>query len=111
VPRRLPLVIAVLAGAGIVAVVALGARTETATGVIVAVDAGSISDVRGFTLRKTGGATIEFRIGTLENAEAFPPGHLVEHIATGSKVTVTYRVIDGVPTAARLEDAPEPAAT
>jgi hypothetical protein len=42
---------------------------------------------------------------------AFPPGHLVEHIATGSKVTVTYRVIDGVPTAVRLEDAPEPAAT
>jgi hypothetical protein len=79
--------------------------------VVVAVDAGSISDVRGFTLRLTGGTTIEFRIGALENPVEFPPGHLVEHIATGSEVTVTYRVVDGVPTAVRLADAPVPGAT
>lgn len=103
--RRLPLVAGIIGLAVIGVAMVAAPRTTTVTGVVVAVDAGSLSDVRGFTLRVAGGETIEFRIGVLETAAAFPPGHLVEHVASGSPVTVAYRIIDGVPTAVRIEDA------
>jgi hypothetical protein len=45
-------------------------------GVIVGVDAASLTDVRGFTLRTSDGASVEFEIGDLENGAEFPPGHL-----------------------------------
>jgi hypothetical protein len=75
-------------------------------GVIVAVDASSLSDVRGFTLRIPGGATVAFSLGLLENPTEFPPGHLKEHQATSAPVRVWFRVEAGVPVVYRLADAP-----
>ena len=74
-------------------------------GIIVAVEATSLSDVHGFTLRTPGGVVLEFKLGTLENPTAFPPGHLAEHQATSSPVLVYFRVEDGERVVYRLEDA------
>lgn len=80
-------------------------RAVSVEGVIVAVDSAGLADVRGFTLRRVGGETIEFRLGELENANEFPPGHLAEHQATAEPVRVFYRSEGGERFAVRLEDA------
>ena len=74
-------------------------------GVVIAVDSAGLSDVRGFTLRTSGGFAFTFRLGALENATEFPPGHLAEHQATSSPVRVWFRLEGGVRVAYRLEDA------
>ena len=106
--RRLPLLIALVGGAGILAAVALAPRTSTATGVVVAVEATSLTNVTGFTIRGSDGRTRRFAVGALQNRVEFPPGHLVEHIASGVPVVVTYRDENGIPTAIRLVDGPLP---
>jgi hypothetical protein len=111
--------IAVAAGL-LIAAAALGAvilatfgraPKQTETGLVVAVDTSGLTDVRGFTIRTNDGRTMAFRIGVLENGAQFPPGHLLEHAATGVKVVVTYRQEDGELVAIRLEDAPGAPAT
>lgn len=92
----------------IVGAIALAPRTSTATGVVVSVDARSLTDVRTFTLRIAGGETLVFRLDTLENGAAFPPGHLVEHIGSGVPIRVTYRDDGGTLRALQITDAPEP---
>ena len=77
----------------------------TMVGVIVGVEAGGLTDVRGFTLRTADGTTVAFTIGDLENGAEFPPGHLVEHQATAQRVRVWYRVDGDARVAIRLEDA------
>jgi hypothetical protein len=100
------LAIAVLA-LGFVVVSAFGqAPRQTETGLVIAVDSSGLTDVRGFTIRTDDGRTVVFRIGALENGAQFPPGHLLEHRATGVKVVVTYRQGNGELVAIRLEDAP-----
>jgi hypothetical protein len=85
--------------------------TSPAEGIIVAVEATSLTDVHGFTLRTPGGGVLEFRLGTLENPTAFPPGHLAEHQATSAPVLVYFRVENGERVVYRLEDAlPSPGA-
>ena len=79
--------------------------TTRVDGVIVAIDGSGLSDVRGFTLRRPGGETLEFLIGELENAVEFPPGHLAEHQATAEPVAVYYRMEGDERFAVRLEDA------
>jgi hypothetical protein len=79
-------------------------RTET--GVVIAVDRVSLADVRGFTLRTADGRTVVFRLGPLENAGQFAPGHLGEHQATATPILVTYRDEGGERLVYRLEDAP-----
>jgi hypothetical protein len=74
-------------------------------GVIVGVDAASLTDVRGFTLRTTDGGTVAFKLGALENGSQFPPGHLVEHQATAQPVRVWYLTDVSGKVAIRLEDA------
>lgn len=74
-------------------------------GVVVGVDATSLAAVTGIRLRTTDGATLEFRIGQLENGAEFPPGHLVEHQATAAPVRVWYRMEGSVRVAVRIEDA------
>jgi len=74
-------------------------------GVIVAVDASSLSDVRGFTLLLAGGSQLTFRLGVLENPTDFPPGHLKEHQATSEPIRVYFRIEGGVAVAYRIEDA------
>jgi hypothetical protein len=77
-------------------------------GVVVEVDSRSLTDVHSFTLRlgdKTFGETFfEFQVGELENADEFPPAHLLEHQATAERVQVFYRMEDGVRYATRIVD-------
>lgn len=82
------------------------APSQTETGLVVAVDSSGLTDVRGFTIRTNDGRTVAFRIGVLENGAQFPPGHLLEHAATGVKVVVTYRQQNGELVAIRIDDAP-----
>jgi hypothetical protein len=98
-----------------IAVVAIGfavvsafgqAPRQTETGLVIAVDSSGLTDVRGFTIRTDDGRTVVFRIGALENGAQFPPGHLLEHRATGVKIVVTYRQGNGELVAIRLDDAP-----
>ena len=79
--------------------------TTSVEGVVVAVDGSGLGDIRGFTLRRPGGDTLEFRLGELENGDAFPPGHLAEHQATAQPVVVYYRMEGKERFAVRLEDA------
>ena len=79
--------------------------TSFVEGVIVAVDSAGLSDVRGFTLRRPGGETVEFGLGELENGNQFPPGHLAEHQATADPVRVYYREEGDQFFAVRIEDA------
>lgn len=78
--------------------------TTRVEGVVVAVDSSGLAAVRGFTLRRPGGETLEFQLGELENAVEFPPGHLAEHQATAQPVVVYYRMEGNERFAVRLED-------
>lgn len=80
-------------------------ETTSVEGVIVAIDGSGLADVRGFTLRRPGGGTLDFRVGELENGNEFPPGHLAEHQATAEPVVVYYRMEGNERFAVRLEDA------
>jgi hypothetical protein len=80
--------------------------SRTEVGVVIAVEAVSLTDVRAFTIRTADGRTIVFRVGVLENGAEFPPGHLGEHQATAAPIRVTYRDDGGEHVAIRLEDSP-----
>lgn len=81
------------------------ANATAAVGVIVGVESEGLDKVKGFNLRTTDQGTLAFVIGDLENGAAFPPGHLVEHQATGQPIRVWYRTEAGEKVAIRLEDA------
>jgi hypothetical protein len=102
----LGIAIALLAGIFVVATTALRPPPKTEVGVVVAVDAVSLTDVRGFALRTPDGRMVQFRIGQLENGAQFPPSHLNAHQVDAVPVRVTYRDEDGEHVAIRLEDAP-----
>ena len=68
-------------------------------------EASSLSDVQGFSIRTGDGRTVDFRMGHIENAASFPPGHLAEHKVSLVPVRVTYVEQDGSLVALRLEDA------
>ena len=81
-------------------------------GVVIFVDSGGLSDVRGFRLRTVDEMDVEFMLGRLENATEFSPSHLAEHMATSTPVRVWFRVSGVDLVVYRLEDAPvSPAAT
>jgi hypothetical protein len=75
-------------------------------GVVVSVDAASLGDVRGFSLRVSNGVVYEMKLGQLQNATQFSPSHLAEHQATSSPIRAWYLLDDGTPVVYRLEDAP-----
>ena len=75
------------------------------TGVVLAVDAEGLTDIRGFTLRTPAGQSLDFTLGALENATEFSPSHLKEHQATSSPIRVWFRVENGARVAYRIEDA------
>lgn len=105
--KSLPLLGALLAIVVIAVALASGIGDDKVeTGVVVAVDSGGLTDVRGFTLRTADGRTVEFRVGRLENAVQFPPAHLGVHLQDGFPVRVTYELsADGAERiAVRLED-------
>ena len=108
--RRL-LVIAAIAVAFVVVAVAAatalgGPGRQVETGIVVAVQATSLSDVQGFSIRTADGRTVDFRIVRLENASTFAPGHLAEHKVSLAPIRVTYIDRDGRHEAVRIEDAP-----
>jgi hypothetical protein len=82
------------------------ANATAVDGVIVAVRSEGLDRVNGFDLRTIDQGTLAFTLGDLENGAEFPPGHLVEHQATGQPVRVWYRTEAGDRVAVRLEDAP-----
>jgi hypothetical protein len=109
--RLVPALVAVAALAAI-AVVAFGwGRNDQGdrlveTGVVIEVDAASLTEVLGFTLRTADGRTVEFVVGPLENPAQFPPAHLGAHLANAEPVRVTYKQSGTDRVAFRLEDAP-----
>ena len=50
-------------------------------------------------------------MGPLENATAFPPTHLAEHLAGSTRIVVYFRPEGSDEVAYRLEDAPTHAAS
>lgn len=103
--------IAVSAGAAVLISSSVGdpdgsATASSVVGVIVAVQSEGLDSVQGFDLRTADGATVAFRLGDLENAAAFPPGHLVEHQATAQSVRVWFVTEGAEKVAIRIEDAP-----
>jgi hypothetical protein len=96
----------------VVAAVILAATTfggpgrQVETGIVVAVEATSLSAVQGFSIRTADGRTVDFRIVSIENASTFPPGHLATHKVSLVPVRVTYIDKDGSHEAVRIEDAP-----
>jgi hypothetical protein len=108
--RRLGLLAAIALAVVLLAIVASivvggpGRRVET--GIVVTVQGTGLTSIQGFSIRTTDGRTVDFRLGTLENAAAFPPGHLAEHKVTLIPVRVTYVDESGGHVAVRLEDAP-----
>ena len=93
-----------------------GAPTDTAAapvvpespvaGIVIAVESAGLDQVKGFTMRTNAGDTIVFKIGTLDNADEFPAGHLKEHQASSSPVFVFFRQENGQLVVYHLEDAP-----
>lgn len=84
-----------------------GPATQSAAGIVIAVDQASLTDIRSFTLRTEDGDTLTFRMGTLDlSGGAFPANHLREHMTTTAAVAVAYTETDGDRVAVRLVDAP-----
>ena len=81
--------------------------TSPVDGVVIEVDASSLSDVRGFTLQTSGGVGLYFVLGVLENAAEFSPSHLAEHQTSSEPIRVWFRNESGQHLVYRLEDAPE----
>jgi hypothetical protein len=109
--RRRLVILLLVAAAVVAAVVAAavafgGPGRKVETGIVVAVEATSLSNVQSFSIRTTDGRTVDFRVGTIEDATQFPPGHLAEHKVSLRPVRVTYVDSANGPVAVRLEDAP-----
>lgn len=85
-----------------------GGPASPVDGVVLSIDASSLTDVRGFTLRTATGEILTFTLGTLENPTQFAPGHLAEHRANAVPVRVWFVVSGGTLLVYRLEDAPRP---
>ena len=107
--RRVAVLLAAVVAVILLAIVAAnvlggpGRRVET--GIVIAVQATSLTSVQGFSIRTQDGRTVDFRVGTLENGTKFPPGHLAEHKVSLIPIRVTYVQESGGPVAVRIEDA------
>ena len=78
---------------------------DQAVGIVTSIDSDGLTSVRSFTLRSQDGTEQAYAIGTLENGDEFPPGHLAEHQALATPIRVWYRTEGGERVAFRLEDA------
>jgi len=65
----------------------------------------SAAPVIGFTLVTTGGETLTFTIGELDNADEFPPGDLYDRITTGDPIRVLFTVEGDTLLVYHIEDA------
>jgi hypothetical protein len=87
---------------------ASGSLVSPIEGVPVHIDAEGFTKVTAFTLREDDGTQATIAMGTLENGDQFPPNHLAEHLAGGTRVRVFFRDENGTPTAYRIEDVTTP---
>jgi hypothetical protein len=108
IARLAPLAIVALAFA--LAIAACGGSGEhKATGVIIDVQASSLTELASFTLRENDGRTLIFRVApeaAADPVEGFFPGHMRTHAVAAEQVTVTYREEPGDLLALRLAHAP-----
>jgi len=81
-----------------------GSLISPIEGVPVHIDAEGFTKVTAFTLREDDGTQATIAMGTLEIGDQFPPNHLAEHLAGGTRVRVFFRDENGTPTAYRIED-------
>ena len=98
--------IALASGGGTSTAPSPPAGAATVDGVVVAVDARTLTDVRSFDLRTGDGRILTFGLAQLQNGVTFAPGHLAEHQATAIPVRVWYRDAGGSLQALYLADAP-----
>jgi hypothetical protein len=114
--RFLPTLI-IIAILGIIAAIGLGGNfspkasdpplpASPIDGVVVSVDALTLTEVLSFQIRTVSGTVFELAVGTLENATEFSPSHLAEHQATSVPIRAYYRLENDIPVVYRLEDAP-----
>ena len=87
---------------GTLALVACGETSGEVTGVVTEVDAETLTNVNGFTVRSDD-ETYEFVVDSDTELE-FPPAHLNEHRVSGEPVQVTYEERDGELYAVSVED-------
>lgn len=91
----------------VTAVAACGPSGRVAQGIVTGITPDGPVKVERFEIRTTDGATLAFRVGTLElDGNAFPAEHLGEHRLTAQPVAVAYREEGGELVAYRLVDAP-----
>ena len=84
---------------------ACGESERSEVGVILEVDAISLTEVESFTLLIDGGQVVTFQIApdaTSDPEEGFFPGHLREHALVSQEVEVFYQEQDGQRLAQRL---------
>ncbi len=75
------------------------------SGIVVAVDQPSLTEVKSFTLRTAAGEELVFGVGTLDlTGGGFNAGHLREHLASGTRIVVDFTVVAGQMVASRLTD-------
>lgn len=88
-------------------------QSGAAQGIVVDVKSASVTQVDTFTLRTADGRELVFQVGPLElDGDAFPAGHLREHMALGEPIQVLFRDENGASVAYRLTDAsPSPLAS
>lgn len=67
--------------------------------------ASTFSEVRGFTLLTTGGETMTFVIGELDNADDFPADSLYDRLSTGDPIRVFFTVDGDTLVVYHIEDA------
>ena len=85
-----------------------GAATKTTTGVVIDVQASSLTQLDGFTLHTDDDRTLNFRIAPEADQQdpqnGFVPSHLREHALTATRVTIDYREDGSQLLAIRIED-------
>ena len=85
---------------------AVAPKEGRASGLVIAVDQPELTRVASFTLRTDTGGELVFAVGRLDLSNGgFNAGHLREHMATSTKVTVDYAASASTRTATRLTDA------
>ena len=94
----------------VLALAACGGNGEhKANGVIIDVQATSLTELASFTLRTNDGDTLVFYVApdaAADPVEGFFPSHMRTHAVAAEQVTVTYREEQGDLLALRLEHAP-----
>ena len=75
-------------------------------GVVVEVESRGLTTVDGFTLQPVDQERLRFGLARLQNATAFPPGHLGEHVSTSMPVRVWYEETAAGLEAIWIEDVP-----